>query len=764
MAFSEEQLEKLNDSLATISRASELGLGIQQRMLQQNEHLISMGGKLSTKGQTRDRKADSFGTNVTRQLTSVVTGIYIVGKAVMDMARRMETLQKESLSRGFSLQRVAEKYATTTEALDSHLTGYGNALEVVSSQLQVGLVKSSTEITKLGVFTKVTGGQQKAVFKQLVKNTQGLGVTTKEMAVLAETTMGLSQQYGLTTTELVNAVGKLSDELVNFGALGIGAEMNEASMRLAAALGPSMAELGPQLLGSLTKGSSMIQAQLLGVTKQREAILRKEGDMNRNAFDLILTASKNAEKITNQWTKGAKDPAFMLHLATKLYGKEVAQLMQVRRRMVELAAAQGKSVEAYVKGVQRQHKISEEFRATWSNFKERVLSPFQKLFEWFGKIAYKLMDMPWVAEIASVLVGLTAILTAAVSLSKLNNSLLMKQITQGYQTMVAITANTRAMLGASASNAWARLPLTKKGQRIGWQMGAAKTPLGIGASIPRKGAKGLLDKAGGMFGWAAKGRGPMQPATGILSKLLPVTRVLGHAITKLTGPIGWLITALLLLGPGIIKGFKEAWDYLWGILKPVTDLFVKGWGALKKSFGAVKKEFKWLGHILNGTGRIIGAIIGGVLVAALLVLAAPLVILGGVLWAVIQALKWVGNKFQEQWDKLPAWMGGGGGGEEEGISTYAEGPTLRVSVEREPINIQELRQAAHAETVLRNKQTQDQLAAMNTKLSETLAEAKEQRDTLEVANEQRETANAQRAQGQSTPETRPRDRNGRSPG
>ena len=188
------------------------------------------------------------------------------------------------------------------------------------------------------------------------------------------------------------------------------------------------------------------------------------------------------------------------------------------------------------------------------------------------------------------------------------------------------------------------------------------------------------------------------------------------------------------------------------------------WASLKKSFGGLGKNFKWLGDILHGVGRVIGRIIGGVLVAALLVIAAPLILLGKAIQGLMWAINWFGDKIQEMWNKWesrPKILGGGG---EEAISTYAEGPTLRVSVEREPINIQELRQAAHAETVLRNKQTQDQLAAMNTKLSETLAEAKEQRDTLEVANAQRETANAQRAQGQSAPEIRPRDRNGRSPG
>jgi len=387
------------------------------------------------------------------------------------------------------------------------------------------------------------------------------------------------------------------------------------------------------------------------------------------------------------------------------------------------------------------------------------------------------MDMPWVAEIASVVVGLIAILTAAVSLSKLNNSLLVKQITQGYQTMAAITANTRAMLVASGKNYASFITRGRRGKRIGWDTGK-KYQMGAPGSWPmkyappRKGLRGFGDKVRGVFGGAAKGRVAVAPRAGILSKLLPVTRFLGHAVTKLTGPIGWLITALLLLGPGIINGLKDVWGWLKSLITKFDDLVPEWarignmWASLKKSFGGLGKNFKWLGDILHGIGRVIGWAVGGVLVAAIMVIAAPLILLGKAIQGLMWVINWLGETIQEMWDNRPAILGGGGGGGggEEAISTYAEGPTLRVSLDREPINIQELRQAAHAETVLRNKQTQDQLAAMNTKLSEALTEAKEQRDTLEVANAQRETANAQRAQGQSAPETRPRDRNGRSPG
>ena len=171
-----------------------------------------------------------------------------------------------------------------------------------------------------------------------------------------------------------------------------------------------------------------------------------------------------------------------------------------------------------------------------------------------------------------------------------------------------------------------------------------------------------------------------------------------------------------------------------------------------------------------GVGNIIGKIIGVVLVGAIALLIVPLLGLMLVVEGLMLVINWLGDKIQKVFSAVVealenSWFGSGG--EEEGggaASIYDGAPTLQVSVAREPINIQELRQDAQNETAAQNRKLQDQLTAMNAKLSATLTEAKDQRNTLEVANEQRETANAQRAEGQPSPETRPRDRSGRSPG
>jgi len=492
--FTEDQFQQLNDHLQIIARSAEVDLGFQKTVSQQNETIIGFLRKTKQGDEKARISGRTFQQNVSRQLTSAITGIYVVGKAILDMAARLEKLQKEGLARGFSLEKIGKQYAETTRSLNSHLTGYANAIEIFADQLHVGLKDTSYELNRLGAYTKVTGGNTKSLFKQMAKNTLGLGVTAKDMQMLSDSTVALSQKYGLTTDELVNAVSKLSDELVNFGALGIGTEMNEASLRLAAALGPSMAALGPELLSTFTKGSGMIQAQLLGVSQQREALLRSEGNSTKAAFDLLLIASDNAQKITQQWTQGAKDPSFMMLQATKIYGREVGQLIQARKQMEKLAAKNNMNLNAYIAQVIKQNEINEEFRATWSNFKERVLSPFQKLFEWFGVLAFKIMNMPYVAELTSVLIGLVSILSANAVWEKMRNILLSKSVRSTWAQVVATNKLTRATIRASLSNVGGMLG--GRGKRIGW--GRKFDKMWGGGTYPEN--PSLLGKLGGIFG------------------------------------------------------------------------------------------------------------------------------------------------------------------------------------------------------------------------------------------------------------------------
>jgi hypothetical protein len=750
MAFSDEQFEQLNETLRKVGGISELDLGIQKLMNQQTETLVRLTKKMGGDNKTHNIGQRSFTQNMSRQLTSAVGGIYFVGKAVVDMANRLEKLQKATLARGLSLQQVGEQYAETTHSLNSNLTGYGNALEIFADQLHVGLTHNSYELNRLGAYTKVTGGNTKSLFKQMAKNTLGLGITAKDMQMLSHSTVALSQNYGLTTEELMSAVGKLSAELVNFGALGIGAEMNEASLRLAAALGPSMAELGPQLLSTFTQGSGMIQAQLLGVSQQREALLRSEGNSTKAAFDLLLIASDNAQKITKQWTQGAKDPSFMMLQATKIYGKEVGQLIQARKQMERLAEKQNMSLNAYIAEVIKQDEIHKGFRATWSNFKERVLSPFQKLFDMFAVVAFKIMNMPYVAELTSVIIGLTAILSASAVWEKMK-SVIWNRNTQAIVKNAAATAVlTRAMLGASYSNAKAMLGLG--GKRIGWQHKQSNPWPGLQAKgpryklmppkersviaphlAPRGGLRGFSDKSRGVFGKAAKSRLPIAPTSGIFSKLiLPLTRSLG-AFARFIPGLGTAITLLMLLGDGLIKGFKSAWNLL------MDNTWIKwlmtAFSGIKEQWGKLGKSMKGFGSVMDTLGFGLGYIVGA-LVAVLFLVLSPLLLLAKVLQWGIAALNDVGDAFNNLWDKAPDWMKTG---DDEGPITVASVHTPR----------------QYGGTAFNTTDPGLQSQVVVAALGRIEQRVTEQNDLTVDGNDQRETANNQRAEGQAEKRTRP---------
>ena len=770
MAFSDEQFEQLNESLRNLGGFNELDLGLQKVMEQQNETLLRLTKKISDKQDKTNIGQRSFSQNMSRQLTSTIGGIYFVGKAVVDMANRLEKLQKETLARGLSLQQVGKQYAQTTRSLNSHLTGYGNAIEIFADQLHVGLTHTSYELNRLGAYTKVTGGNTKSLFKQMAKNTLGLGVTAKDMQMLSESTVALSQKYGITTEELMGAVGKLSAELVNFGALGIGAEMNEASLRLAAALGPSMAELGPQLLSTFTQGSGMIQAQLLGVSQQREALLRSEGNSTKAAFDLLLIASDNAQKITKQWTQGAKDPSFMMLQATKIYGKEVGQLIQARKQMERLAEKQNMSLNAYIAQVIKQNEINTEFRATWSNFKERVLSPFQKLFDRFAVVAFKIMNMPYVAELTSVIIGLTAILSASAVWEKIKSVIWNRNTQAILKNAAATMANTNMLLAG----------------RYGSKFATARSRRGVWVD-PRSGGRtatpSMGDKVRGMFGkkrgiypegtkWYQKMRGPKKlgmgvkpisripaarPLGGVLAKLLPATLGVSSNLAKLFTPLGWLITAIMLLGDGFIKGFKlvlshlsQMMDNRW--IKWLMTAFSGIFSGIKKQFGGLGKSMRGLGSLMDSFGFGLGYIVGA-LVGALLLILSPLLLLAKVLEWGIEALNVVGDAFNTMWDKMPDWM----------KSDDDEGPISVASVHTPrqyggtAFNTTDPGLQSQVVTAFNTTDPGLQSQVVVAALDRIEQRITEQNDLTVDGNDQRETANNQRAEGQAEKRTRPTD-------
>lgn len=378
----------------------------------------------------KNDKADKNASNQLRKADSSLTSLPVIGKmtklisgTIQATANKSLKLQEAALARGSTLSQAMDQNSKVTNQLGGFMGKQVGSMQAVQTNFEMfagGLGDASYETSRLVHATRLSSGQQKQLIAGLAKNTRGMGFTSEETSRLADTTLGMAQKYGVSTNELVNAVGGLSDQLYDFAALGIGAGIQEAATVLAAGLGPAMSKVGPELIGAFTKGDSMIQASILGVSAERAELLKQGGDHTKAAIGLVTTGGANAEKLIKQWTSGGMDRGLALQQLTQIYGKETTQLLAARNELKAQAAARNMNLSQYTKAMQKEAKIKQEWQNTWQNFKDKVVSPLQEVVMNFVSIGMGLMSsIGWLIKpLAQLSLGVLSLMMAVIAMKK----------------------------------------------------------------------------------------------------------------------------------------------------------------------------------------------------------------------------------------------------------------------------------------------------------------------------------------------------------
>jgi len=555
----------------------------------------SMAKRMSS--ESRGGPNQHFGKGLTMLGFSVMS----LGSIMKDTMGQANDLQKEALSRGHNLASRIREQTVVTQGLTANILGYSDALAIGFDAFSKGLRTNNVALAKMGALSKLTTGQQKQLFKAVAQNTEGLGFNDEAMTRLSMSTISLSQKFGVTVEELQDSLKVLGQELKVMGALGLGPQFVEAATRLSAALGPELASLGPTLLNSLTKGSSMIQASILGVAKERQDVISGEGDMTRKSFALMMKASDKAIALTKQWTRNSSDATFMMSQMEGVYGGHMKELVQWRSKMDAAAKASGMSTDKYIESVIRQEKVNEEYKKTFAAFKSRVLSPFQKLFSWFYKVMVKLMDIPGIDILASVIVGLTGILIGLATIQTLVRSSIGRNTT-------ALIANTRASLaqatqstGSALSNLLYFMPWGRKGK-----MKLPGSHRNVKSGRFAKGPTGFFDKIKSFFG---VGKTVAAKPGAVAKGGLALTRAGGGSALKglgavLKGVLGKLLFPLTILFAifaeldRIKKTFSKFGARMKAMFAPVMVQLQGLWVETKKMFSGIDNLFSPIGKAL----------------------------------------------------------------------------------------------------------------------------------------------------------------------
>ena len=417
--------QSTNDILADILTASQLSNKLNEAMVKKLE---GMDKRLEKSGKDAEKAAKE--TN-DKAIPGLKKATNLGWKTLKDTIKEGFKLQEKALSRGLTFTELTTKMGGVTNSLHSwgnSLTGYSSSIQTASEMYSAGFQNIHTnnkELATLAAATKLTGGNQKKILVSLAQNTAAMGMSNQEMSTLTNSTLSLSQKYGLTTEELIGAMEGLGEQLTEFAALGIGPKMMEASARVAAALGPQMAKMAPDLVQAMTKGSNMVQAGLLGITEERQKLLNEEGNAGKNALMAVIKGGEQSARIIEQFTQGGRETTFALDRAVAVYGKEILAYKGAYTKMKEAADKQGISVREYADQVSKQNEVNTKFRATWQNMVDQFLSPLQFVFTTVvqgltGLFGIILEWIPWFPQLIGALFGVVTAIFAWIAAMKLN--------------------------------------------------------------------------------------------------------------------------------------------------------------------------------------------------------------------------------------------------------------------------------------------------------------------------------------------------------
>ena len=646
-----------------------------------------------------------------KQFAGVGKLLNSIEKEVTKTFGEANDLQRKALGIGTSLNRFTSDFSQNINTLNSGITGYSQALKTSFDLYEAGVRRNNDGLATLAQFTKATGGNSKALAGQLAKNLAGAQVSDKELNNLSMNTISLSQRFGVSTEQLVGAINAMGAQLDNLKALNLGAEAIDASQKLSAALGPEMASLGPELLGSFSKGSSMIQTEILNLGNERRAFLAGGEQAAAAGIDLVVEAGAQSQKIIEQFTAGAADSAFALELAGSVYGQEIVKAAKARQQLERKATEAGfKNINEYVKSVKEQQAINTNFTKTLSQLREKIFSPIQEAVTFLAGILIRILELPVIGTLITQL-GKIGVIIGTLVTGALGLGLAIKGLYSG--TLRLIRSMSDLISGQN------RRDKTENALKVA--IDQLKNE--IRASARREAANKLAAQRGaaptGGFGAWSREQDIKKAAAETMQR-----NKANLSMAKLSGGIAVLSTVLAGFTDQLPESMQPVAN---GLLKTVTaittlqsvmstlslvigkDISFRSAGkALSKAPGAAKAAVGWLsklkpmlingikliGPMLLGLGSSLLAGLGAAFSAAIAVLTSPItaivaavVGIGVIIYkfrdSIWNAVKWVGNKLKEMgmfiWNGIKSLfsklnpMNWFGGDDEE---TTSEGPRM----------------------------------------------------------------------------------------
>ena len=479
------------------------GLALELSKMNDNfKALLALNKTMSSHLESIDSEADETGETASRSsksLYKITDRIPILGKVFRKVGSEMSKtftesfkLQERALARGLDLGSLRDQMQPMTDQMSGFFGGITDsitALEIATTAYESGIRTNNTAVGMLALQAKLTGGDHKKLLKQLGQNTAGMGMNDSAMTSLAKTTQVLSQNFGMTGNELMQAMKGLSSDLNDLAAIGIGPDILEGTATLAAALSPGMSEMAPDIMKALTSGGNMVQNAMLGGADAIGAVLAK-GNGPADTINAVMIMGKRAQEISDQYTKGSMHSMFAMKQATSVFGKQMPLYARAYEHLQQAAKDQKMGIHEYTRALVAEQKIKTDFQDTWENFKNKIFNPIKTIFlevsTWFMKLIMEFKPLAGILGGLIAVVGVVGgVMAAMAAFSKL--TVILPLIGAGITaTLKGIGLGMRAMgrggaagAGGVAAFGAALVPVALSIAAVAAAIGVAGAGLGI---------------------------------------------------------------------------------------------------------------------------------------------------------------------------------------------------------------------------------------------------------------------------------------------
>lgn len=306
-----------------------------------------------------------------------VGSVIVKGHAMLNQTLQMNNkFQQEAQARGRNLGDYTNILKESTTSMTDGMAGYGDLLNATVGQFNAGL-RDNVEATRaLGVYTQLTGGDQKKIFKGMRSLTMATGTSVIEQESLSNHIIGLSKQFGLSSNEIASSMSGLGKNLSLLKDMNIAPEMAKATASLTAALGGTgMEATAKEFVDALMGPGGDTLAGIAGIGETRRKLELGEG----NSSELILKAFVKVGGELNRLGDEAKAAGVGVERTTTMYRNQYKGLMVSKSGMHEFQKQvdrTGLSLDEFIKKASSPSSNGNNDPInTWTGLWGRVFSP-----------------------------------------------------------------------------------------------------------------------------------------------------------------------------------------------------------------------------------------------------------------------------------------------------------------------------------------------------------------------------------------------------